>query len=138
MKVLGIEIRGNNAIFCALEYNDVIIDITGKVTKLELKDDENSEEIHEFVDVIHSHFDNMQFDRIAIVKRAKSIKAKFPPSPISFKLEGLIQTYKESNIEFVAPQTLRAYFKKNKNSFNPKFNYQSASSELAIYLLKDD
>jgi hypothetical protein len=136
MKVLGIEIKGNTAIFCALENNEEINDLTGKMTKLELKDDENSEEVHEFVDVLHSHFDNMQFDKIAVLKRSKSLKAKFPPSPISFKLEGLIQTYKESKITFIAPQTIRAFFKKNSNDFKPKYAYQSACSELAIYLLK--
>lgn len=135
MKVLGIEIKGNCVIFCALEQNGKVTDVTGKMTKLELKDDENSEEIHEFVDVVHSHFDNMQFDKIAILKRAKSLKAKFPPSPISFKLEGLIQTYKQSAITFVAPQTIRAFFKKNGNDFKPKYNYQESCSELAVYLL---
>ncbi len=135
MKVLGIEIKGNCAIFCALEQNSEITDVTGKMTKLELKDDENSEEIHEFIDVIHSHFDNMQFDEIAILKRSKSLKAKFPSSPISFKLEGLIQTYKLSVIKFVAPQTIRAFFKKNENDFKPKYNYQKSCSELAVYLL---
>ena len=135
MKVLGIEIRGNCAVFCAVEENGGYKDITGKMTKLELKDDESSEEVHEFVDIIHSHFDSMQFDRIAIIKRAKSLRAKFPPSPISFKLEGLIQLYKDSKIEFVAPQTLRAFYKKNEKDFKPKFGYQASCSELAIYLL---
>ena len=136
MKVLGIEIRGNCANFCAIEDIGDLLDITGKTKKIELKDDENSEEVHEFVDVIHSHFDSMQFDRIAIIKRAKSLKTKFPPSPISFKLEGLIQTYKDSEIEFIAPQSIRAFFKKNQFDFKPKYSYQKASSELAIYLLK--
>lgn len=136
MKVLGIEIKGTCAIFCAIEENGTINDITGKITKLEIKDDENAEEIHEFVDILHSHFDEMQFAKIAIMKRVKSVKARFPPSPISFKLEGLIQMYKNAEISFVSPQTLRAYFKKNTNTFNPKYSYQKPSSELAYYLLK--
>lgn len=136
MKVLGIEIKGNNAIFCAVEEDDGLNDITGKMTKLELKDDKSGEEIHEFVDIIHSHFNEMQFDRIAIIKRVKSIKVKFPPSPISFKLEGLIQIYKDKEIEFVAPQSICAFLKKNQNTFKPKYNYQQSCSELAFYLLK--
>jgi len=136
MKVLGIEIKGTCAIFCALEENTTINDITGKFTKLEIKDDENGEEIHEFVDILHSHFDEMQFAKIAILKRVKSVKARFPPSPISFKLEGLIQMYKNTEISFVPPQTIRAFLKKNTNTFNPKFDYQKSSSELAYYLLK--
>jgi hypothetical protein len=92
--------------------------------------------VHKFVDVIHSHFNEMQFDKIAILKRAKSLKAKFPVSPISFKLEGLIQTYKESEINFIAPQTISAYFKKNQKVFKPKYAYQNSAADLAYYLLK--
>jgi len=136
MKTLGIDINGNTAVLCAIEENGSIIDITGKMTKLELKDDESSQEVHEFVDVVHSHFNEMQFDKIGILKRAKSLKAKFPVSPISFKLEGLIQTYKESEIEFIAPQTISAYFKKNQKVFKPKYAYQNSAADLAFYLLK--
>ena len=136
MKTLGIDINGNTAVFCSVEENDSIVDITGKMTKLELKDDESSQEVHEFVDVIHSHFNEMQFDKIAILKRAKSLKAKFPVSPISFKLEGLIQTYIESEIDFIAPQTISAYFKKNQKVFKPKYAYQNSAADLAYYLLK--
>ena len=136
MKTLGIDINGNTAVFCSVEENKGIVDITGKMTKLELKDDESSQEVHEFVDVIYSHFNEMQFDKIAILKRAKSLKAKFPVSPISFKLEGLIQTYKESEIKFIAPQTISAYFKKNQKVFKPKYAYQNSAADLAYYLLK--
>ena len=136
MKTLGIDINGNTAVFCSVEENNGIVDITGKMTKLELKDDESSQEVYEFVDVIHSHFNEMQFDKIAILKRAKSLKAKFPVSPISFKLEGLIQTYIESEIDFIAPQTISAYCKKNQKVFKPKYAYQNSAADLAYYLLK--
>lgn len=136
MKALGIEINGNCAVFCAIEESDKLTDITGKITKLELNDDENSSEIHQFVDVIHSYLDSTKFDKIAIIKRAKSLKAKFPVSPISFKLEGLIQTYKMTDVDFIAPQTLNAYFKKNDFDFKPKYAYQNSSAQLAYYLLK--
>lgn len=136
MKTLGIDINGNTVVFCAIEENIEIVDKTGKMTKLELKNDENSQEVHEFVDVIHSHFNEMQFDKIGILKRAKSLKAKFPVSPISFKLEGLIQTYKGSEIQFIAPQTISAFFKKNQKIFKPKYAYQNSAADLAFYLLK--
>lgn len=137
MKTLGIDINGNTAVFCAIEENGCIADITGKMTKLELKDDERSQEVHEFVDVVHSHLNEMKFDKIGILKRAKSLKAKFPVSPISFKLEGLIQTYKDSEIQFIAPQTISAYFKKNQRVFKPKYAYQDSAANLAYYLLKE-
>lgn len=137
MKALGIEIRGNEAIFCALEKNNGnLTDITGKLTKIELTNDEKSDEIYRFVEVIHSHFDSLNIDKIGILKRSKSIKGNYITSPISFKLEGLIQTYKKKEIDFIAPQTLNAYFKKNTKGVSPKYKYQESSCDLAIYLLK--
>lgn len=136
MKTLGIEIKGNCAIFCAIEYKQGVTDLTGKMKKLELANDEDSQEIKEFIDVVHAYFDKMQFDRIGIIKRSKSLKAKFPPSPISFKVEGLIQTYLDIDMEFIAPQTLRAFYKKNDFDFSPKHAYQKSAAELAYYLLE--
>lgn len=137
MKVLGIEIKGNEAIFCALDSsNDKLSDITGKLTKIELTNDEDSNEIHRFVDVIQSHFESLNVDKIGIIKRSKSIKGKFISSPISFKLEGLIQMYKKKSIHFIAPQTLAAYFKKNSKGIEPKNKYQNSACDLAIYLTK--
>lgn len=136
MKTLGIDISGNTAFLCALDESDYLIDITGKMTKVELKNDEDSKEVHEFTEVLHSLFNEMQFDLIGIIKRPKSLRAKFPVSPISFKLEGLIQTYREVEITFVSPQTLSAYYKKNKLGINPKYAYQKSATKLAYYLLK--
>lgn len=136
MKTLGIDISGNTAILCALEESDDLTDITGKMTKVELKNDEDSKEVQAFKDVLHSLFNEMQFDLIGILKRPKSLRAKFPVSPISFKLEGLIQTYREVEITFVAPQTLSAYYRKNKLGISPKYAYQRSATELAYFLLK--
>ncbi len=52
-KTLGIEIKGNTAIFCAIEEdNGVINEITGSFKKLELKNDELSTEVRDFVTAI--------------------------------------------------------------------------------------
>ena len=136
MKTLGIEIKGNVAIFCAIEDNGAVSDITGSMKKLELKDDESSVEVNKFMNVVHLYFKDMQFDKIGIIKRSKSVKAKFRVSPISFKLEGFIQLYPDHEINFVSPQSMRAFIKKNLLPFNPKFSYQTSSAELAYYLVK--
>ena len=136
MKTLGIEIKANVAVFCAIEDNGSISDITGTMKKLELKDDESSVEVNEFMNVVYSYFKDMKFDKIGIIKRNKSVKAKFRVSPISFKLEGFIQIYPDQEIEFITPQSLRAFMKKNPLPFNPKFSYQVSSAELAYYLVK--
>ncbi|MCK5760878.1 MAG: DUF3010 family protein [Candidatus Delongbacteria bacterium] len=138
MKTLGIEIKANVAVFCAIENNGEVSDITGSMKKLELKNDESYVEVNEFMNVIYSYFKDMQFDKIGIIKRNKSVKAKFRVSPISFKLEGFIQIYPDQDINFVSPQSLRAFMKKNPLPFNPKFSYQSSSAELAYYLVKNE
>ena len=135
MKTLGIEISGSTAIFCGLEItNEDAIEITGEFKKLELEDDQSSNEVNEFKDTVDTFLKDKKFDRIAIIKRSKSTRGKFSVSPISFKLEGLIQIYKGANIEFIAPQTLAAYYKKNQFNFNPKYQYQIQSAKLAYYL----
>ncbi|MDA3838397.1 MAG: DUF3010 family protein [Candidatus Delongbacteria bacterium] len=137
MKTLGIEIKGNVAVFCAIEEKDgAVSDITGTIKKLELTDDENSIEVNEFLNVIYLYFKDMKFDKIGIVKRNRNPRAKFRVSPISFKLEGFIQLYPDLEILYVSPQTLKAFLKKNTMPFTPKFSYQNSAAELAYYLAK--
>ncbi|MBN2790860.1 MAG: DUF3010 family protein [Candidatus Delongbacteria bacterium] len=137
MKTLGIEIKANVTVFFAIEEKDgAMTDITGDMKKLELGDDESTEEVHEFMNIVHSYFKNMQFDKIGILTRNKSVKAKFRVSPISFKLEGFIQIYPDQKIDFITPQSLRAFIKKNELPFTPKFGYQVSAAELAYYLSK--
>jgi hypothetical protein len=137
MRAIGIEIKGGEVIFCVLEKdNEILMDITGKLTKVGLVDDENSNEIHKFIELINTHFDSLKPDKIGIIRRSRSIKGKFITSPISFKLEGLIQTYKNKDIEFIAPQTLSAYFKKNSKGIAPKNKYQDSACDLALFLLR--
>lgn len=134
MKVLGISLEGSTAIFSGLQKTDSeIIDIANKLKKLELKDHLKSNEVQSFLETVHSFLEENNFDRIAIIKRGT--KGSFAASPISFKIEGLIQTYKNKDIEFIAPATLRAFYKKNTNTIIPKYKYQAASNDLAFYLL---
>jgi|SRR5690554_1412027 len=135
MKVLGISLEGSTAIFSGLEKKDSeIIEISDKFRKIELKDYLDSKQVQTMYEDIHSFLESKQFDEIAIIKRGT--KGTFAASPISFKIEGLIQMYKSKNIEFVAPPTLRAFYKKNENTFTPKYAYQKAANDLAFYLLE--
>lgn len=135
MKVLGISLEGSTAIFSGLEKIDSEIkNISNNFRKVELKNHLESDEVQSFVDVVHSFLESIQFDKIAIIKRGT--KGTFAASPISFKIEGLIQTYKNNDIEFIPPATLRAFYKKNTNSVVPKYNYQKPANDLAFYLLE--
>lgn len=135
MKVLGISIEGSTAVFSGLEKkNAEIIEISDQFRKVELKDHLDSKQVQTLYENIHSFLESIQFDKIAIIKRGT--KGTFAASPISFKIEGLIQMYKSQDIAFVAPPTLRAFYKKNENTFTPKYAYQKAANDIAFYLLE--
>jgi len=137
MKVLGISIEANKAIFSALEKdaNQNMQEMSNAPKKLELKDHLDSEEVRSFLLELHTFLSKETFDQVGIITRGT--KGRFAASPISFKIEGLIQVFPNMKIEFVAPATLRAYFKKKENPIEPKYSYQKDACDLAFYLLKD-
>ncbi|PKR81172.1 DUF3010 domain-containing protein [Brumimicrobium salinarum] len=135
MKALGISIEGSTAIFSGLEKSaEGIFEVSDKLKKVKLKDHLDDKEVQSVYEIIHAYLDRNNFDVIAIIKRGT--KGTFAASPISFKIEGLIQMYKDIEVDFVAPPTLRAYFKKNENTFTPQFAYQKAANDLAFYMLE--
>jgi hypothetical protein len=69
---------------------------------------------------------------MAIVTR--QTKGRFSASPFSFKLEGLIQLYSKE-IEFITPQALTSYYKKNELKLQPDFSYQEKAMKLADFLV---
>ena len=135
MKAIGIEIDKKRAICFALEKDSqgTYINLTGKFKYFEIKDDRDNVEIKNFQSTIHSFFHNINPDTIAIIIR--KAKGRFSSSPFSFKLEGLIQCYEKINIEFISPQSLSAYYKKNDLSVTYDNNYQENAAKLASYLL---
>lgn len=137
MKVLGISIEANKAIFSALEKdsNQNIQEISSAPKKLELKDHLDSEEVRTFLSELHDFLNKEPFDKVGIITRGT--KGRFAASPISFKIEGLFQIFPNMAIEFVAPATLRAFYKKNANTIEPKYSYQKDACDLAVYLLRD-
>jgi len=135
MKTIGIEISNKKVIFVVLQkLNGSTENITGKQKSMELKDDRDSKELTLFINELHSYFDSINPDKIGIVTRM--MKGKFSASPISFKIEGLIQLYSKIDIEFVTPQALTAYFKKNELSVQPDHKYQEKAIKIAAYMCK--
>ena len=136
MVVCAIEIKSNKVIFVVLEKDsrNIISDKSGKLKPIILEDDENQKEILEFIDKVYSQFQLINADRIGIIRR--SSKGKFSASSVSFKIEGLIQSYRNTVVEFFAPQSLRAFYKKNELPVIPANNYQIPAMELANYMLQ--
>ena len=136
MKSIGIDIDKKRAICFALEKDSqgTSINLTGKFKYLAIEDDRDNLEIQSFQSTIHTFFENINPDRIGIISR--QVKGRFVASPLSFKLEGLIQCYKNVNIEFISKPTLTAYYKKNHFNISYDNSYQENAARLANYLLQ--
>lgn len=137
MKVLGVEIFGREVRIVALEQNaNDIVDYTEKYKPIALEDDEISNNVILFKNTLFSVFDNFAPNEIVIKYRNPKGKGLHAPSPISFKIEGLIQIYSEAKVSFVFPATLSAFYKKNKLELKPSFSYQNEALKTAYHFIK--
>ena len=137
MKVLGIEISGREVRIVALKKEgSEIVDYTEKYKPIVLEDDEFSENVLLFRNTLFAAFHSFAPNTIVIKYRNPNGKGQQAPSPISFKIEGLIQTYNNVEIKFTKPQTTAAYFKKNPITIKPNYSYQTEALKVAYHFLK--
>jgi hypothetical protein len=116
MKVIGIQIKSTEAILVVLEKDvDGNIIQTNESVKFGIDDPTKPNQVKQFRDQINSAFDSISPTRIGVVARNANGKGDRTPSPISFKLEGVIQLYDKIDVETIWKQTTNAYFKKNEN-----------------------
>lgn len=137
MIVLGVEISGRDLRIVALqEINGVISDITGTYKPISIEDDELAINVKRFRDTLFATLDSFSPNVIVIKYRNPNGKGKMAPSPISFKVEALIQTFEGCDIVFTKPQTTTAYFKKHTLSLRPKYTYQVEALKMAYHYIK--
>lgn len=136
MTTVGIQIKANEAILVVLQRDDNgVISQTNQSTKYKIEDHLDNAQIRQFKDQINVALDAVKPDRIGIIARVASAKGPMKVSPLSFKLEGIMQLYDKKKVEFVWAQTLSAFFKKSPTTLNPVHQYQKDAFELALYLL---
>ena len=134
MRTIGIEIDKKKVICVAIEKNSIgnYQNITGKRKSFELEDDRNGNQLREFKNELHSYFETINPEKIGIVTRMT--KGKFASSVFSFKVEGLVQLATKKKIEFITPQALTSYFKKNELPLPLDHKYQEKAMRLAVFL----
>ena len=136
MKTIGMQIKSNEVILVVLEK-----DVAGKIIQTNesarygIDDSTNSTQVKQFRDQINAAFDLVNPSRIGIVARNANGKGQRAPSPISFKLEGIIQLYEKVDIELVWPQTTVAYFKTHPKVEKSINKYQEDAFDLGYYLI---
>jgi len=136
MIACGIDLKGSDAIFVILSKNNGIIsDKTGSFTKVSLENDEDYRRVQSFFDTVKMGLDSAAPDRIGIIKRHKN--GDFAGGSVSFKMEGLIQLYKNKNMRLISWRTVQAFRKKTNLGIKPQYNYQDKAFWLAVYLLEN-
>ena len=132
----GVDIAARRAIFVFLrQTGKTIEDVTGKQTQIKIGDDDDPGEVRRFCRCAHALFDHMRPDRIAIVQRKKI--GNFASGGTTFKLEGLLQLYPQTDVTIVASAILRQFSKDHRPVLTPRFSYQKNAYLLARYLLEE-
>ena len=136
MKTIGIQIKSTEAIMVVLEKDEFgNTTQTNESAKFGINDPTKPNQVRQFRDQINTAFDLIGATRIGIVARNAKGKGDRAPSPVSFKLEGIIQLYDKIEIILVWKQTTNAYFKKNAKTVSPKNKYQEDAFDVAYYLI---
>ena len=136
MKTIGIQIKSTEAILVVLEKDEEgNITQTNESAKFGIDDPTKPYQVRQFRDQINTAFDSIGATRIGVVARNANGKGDRAPSPISFKLECIIQLYDKVDIEQVWKQTTNSFFKKNAKMGSPKNKYQDDAYEVAYYLI---
>lgn len=136
MKTIGIQIKSSEAILVVLEKDiNGVVSQTNESVKFGITDPTKGNQVKQFRDQINAAFDSIKPNKIAIVARNANAKGDRTPSPVSFKLEGIIQLYDKVDVELFYKITTMSFFKKNALTGKAKHKYQDDAYELAHYLI---
>jgi hypothetical protein len=134
MKTVGIQISGSEAIIVVLEEDGENIIQLPESTKVKIDNHDDALQVKQFRDQIDVLLDAIKAEKIGVLARNPKAKGRMAPSPLSFKLEGIIQLYDKQDIEFIWPQSIHAFKKKNKIP-ETSLKYQQDAYNVAFYLL---
>ena len=143
MRVIGIEIFGKEVRYVVLDdTGGQLKDITESYKRPILEDDDDSHAVKMFRNVLFATFDRYQADKIIFKWRNSRSTKTFQqeddllPSPMSFKIEGLIQTYDSLMVTVVPPQRISTFLKDSLLPLTAAYEYQTEAMRVAYYGLK--
>jgi hypothetical protein len=134
----GIEIKASTAYMVVLRGTKTSFEVVDvKLKKLELTDPADQSAVYSFRETIISFFAEMNVTNAGI--KARNTKGEFSGGPISFKIEGIIQTT-EAKVQLYHSAKLAATIKKHPVDINElKINkYQQEAFKVAYHMLADE
>lgn len=112
MKICGVELKGNDAVVCAMSLENGLYDIPQlRVPKLSISDAGNAEEMQKFQFAFKKLMSDYQIEKVVIKGRA--LKGKFAGGPVGFKLEAAIQLIEDLNVEIVSGSFVKSALAKS-------------------------
>ena len=111
MKVLGVELKGNDAILCLMERENGLYNLPNiRVPKLTIADAGDAEQIRKFQFDFAKLLEDYKIETVVIKGRA--LKGKFAGGPVGFKLEAAIQLVDKVNVEIVSGSFVKSVLAK--------------------------
>ncbi len=112
MKICGVELKGNDAVVCAMSLENGLYDIPQlRVPKLSISDAGNAEEMQKFQFAFKKLMSDYQIEKVVIKGRA--LKGKFAGGPVGFKLEAAIQLIEDLDVEIVSGSFVKSALAKS-------------------------
>lgn len=112
MRICGIDLKANNAIFSVIEKDDdIVIYIDLKIKKISINNDETRDEIVSFRHELRTFLNENKIEKVFIKKRAK--KGNFSGGALTFKMEAIIQLNDICDVSLVSAQAVSSFERKN-------------------------
>lgn len=136
MNVCGIELAGHEARLVVIvgTPNDWVLLDSG-LRRVSLEDIDSTAEVKSFREIWQAFVDEQHVTHIVIKKRA--LKGEYAGGPVSFKMEGVLQTLDRCEVCVLSPLTIAAHMKKE--PVNPPESlkkYQHEAFKAAYAFLK--
>lgn len=133
MKVCGIELKTNQVNCVVLKGTaDSYIIEHDSCARFKLENSKDQKAVQLFRDELFNYFNFQDFAAIGVKERAS--KGRFSGSPISFKIEGLMQT-SDYSINIVHSASIASKIKEVILEYDQLKKHQYKALEVAYYLL---
>lgn len=138
MAVCGIDIQGSEAFFVSLngkKSNHHVI--ASNFRKISLADHTSQDLVRSLFQTVEAHFRDAGIRQVGI--RARQTKGNFAGSPLTFKIEGIIQMV-DFPVTLIHPGTIQKTLRSHPFSEFPGeiYKYQREAYEIAYHLLEVD
>lgn len=132
MKVIGVELKGNDAILCLLALDEGLFSIPDcRSRKLSVNDPNDAQQLQSFQSTFAKLVEDYGIEKVVI--RTRPTRGKFAGGFAGFKLEAILQVCQALNIELISSQEVKELLKRNELTIEFKETGLKKFQEQAFY-----